>query len=142
MSTAIINGQVVTVEPLTRPARVVADPQPPLPLAIMRAIAAKRGEIMAEYKEAVALIKQGYDEDEIKSWPKQEEQARKFLEGETPFFLANLAAERGISTQALADKILEKVAAYELSFSTALGRRDFRLKQLAEATTIEEINSV
>lgn len=114
------------------------------------AVKLKKHEILSAYSAVAAQIKSGYDDDEMKSWPKQEEQAKRYLsdsnaEGLT--FLHSLAQLRGLTTQALAQRIVTKVAAYEQAFSFALGTRDQKLLQLAAVDlqapdAIDQINAI
>jgi len=142
----IINGQVVELTQAELDT-IAAERQA---RAVPRAIKAKRREILQQYSAAVAQIKGGYDQNEIDSWPKQEAQARAYLADPEALgldFLHNLAWQRGTPVPTLAERIMLKVAEFEVAFSTALGTRDRRLTALADIdleapNTLDLINNV
>lgn len=74
---------------------------------------------------AGAALKNGYPQWEIDGWHKQEEQARAALADNsavTPL-LDSLASSRGVDRLWLAQKIVDKVAAYEAAYGALCGKR-------------------
>lgn len=101
--------------------------------AVHDALQAKRREIMAEYKAAVALISAGYDVHEIDSWPQQSAEAHAYTldaESSTPL-LSALATEQGLTVSDVAAKVLLKESIYKTAYGVALGRKKSRLAALA-----------
>jgi hypothetical protein len=73
----------------------------------------------------VAQIKAGYTEDEIKSWDKQEAEARAwFADNTAPTpLLDGIVFESGEAKEALVANIIAKADAYAAAFGKALGRK-------------------
>ena len=79
----------------------------------------------AQFLLEVAQIKSGYSEDEIKSWDKQESEARAYLTdnlAETPLIDA-LIAETREDKLAFATNVIEKADSFSSAFGAALGRK-------------------
>lgn len=93
----------------------------------------KRNEISKEFEDAVALIKSGYTEDEIKSWDKQENEARAYTADNlspTPLLDA-ISASRGKDKATVVGNVILKADAYAVPYGAALGTKQAREDALA-----------
>lgn len=84
-------------------------------------------EINAAYQNAVDELTAGYPDHEIKSWPKQEAEARAYLadpNAPTPF-IDSMLQERPLEggKAELVSRIMAKVEAYEVAVGALTGRR-------------------
>ena len=107
-----------------------AEPQAIVPIPVgqsaagqMKAAAIAR--INVSYQAAVKAMTSGYPEDEINSWPKQETEARAWLQdsnAHTPW-IDGAAAERGISKAELVDRIIANAALFAPMHGQLTGKR-------------------
>lgn len=85
----------------------------------------KLREINAACDAEVAALAEKYPDTEILSWPAQEREARALQadpNAATPL-IDNIAAQRGITREDLAGRILAKAEAYAQEAGAAFGRR-------------------
>jgi hypothetical protein len=101
-----------------------ASPAPPEPTAAER-IAAAHARINTSYQIAVNAITAGYPENEIASWPKQEEEARAFIADNTASapWLRSAADARGITPDELASLIVANADALAPLHGSLTGKR-------------------
>lgn len=94
--------------------------------------AKQRAQIIADFKAEIAPVVDGYDEQEMKSWPFQVEEARKVKDGNSSNALEWMVNGRGKgeTQEAFADKILQKRQAFESVFWPALSKKQKRLSEL------------
>lgn len=105
---------------------------------------AKLGEVKGAFENAVAAIKAGYPEDEIKTWDKQEAEARAWLANdtvETPMIDAMLARRPTLTKQALVERIIFKANIFAGIVGTLVGERQDLEDSIAVATP-DTINSI
>lgn len=98
-------------------------PVPPPPFDDVAA--AKLREINAACDAEVAALAEKYPDTEILSWYRQEREARELQanpQAVTPL-IDNIAAQRGITREDLAGRILAKAEAYAQEAGAAFGRR-------------------
>lgn len=103
--------------------RVEAYISPPPPMSGL--FAAKLREINAACDAEVAALAAKYPDTEILSWYRQEREARELQanpQAVTPL-IDNIAAQRGITREDLAGRILAKAEAYAQEAGAAFGRR-------------------
>ena len=112
-------------------AGAVAPAPPPDPAAVYEA---RLALINAAYQQALTDVRNGYPQDEILTWSKQEREARRYLAdpAAATAFLDYLAAERGIDKADLVDRIMIKVSAAEETIGTLTGKRQ-RLEDQLDA---------
>lgn len=127
-----------------------AGPPPPsssLPpaSAILKTSALAR--INTAYQDAMNAIMAGYPEDEVKSWPKQEAEARAWLisvNAATPW-IDGAAAGRGITKAELVDKILANAALFAPlhgAFTGKLQKLRDQITALGECPTQEQLDAI
>lgn len=100
--------------------------------AQMRAVALAR--INAAYESALKALTTDYPEDEIRSWPKQEAEARAWLSDRnapTPWIDA-AAAARSITKAELVEKIISRATAFAPEYGRLTGKRQKLRNQIAE----------
>lgn len=98
----------------------------------------------AEADRLLAGLSASYPEREVQSWGQQVKEAEAFaLDGQVPMPLLDaLATARGIERGLLAQKVLEKTAAFSVAAGTILGARQ-RIEDLLEAAdTLEAVLAV
>ncbi|SEO52732.1 hypothetical protein [Nitrosovibrio sp. Nv6] len=115
-----------------------AEPQAIAPIPVgqsaagqMKAAAIAR--INASYRAAVKAMTAGYPEDEINSWPKQETEARAWLQdsnAHTPW-IDGAAAERGMSKAELVDRIIANAALFAPMHGQLTGKRQKLCDEIA-----------
>lgn len=111
----------------------------------MRAFALAR--INAAYGRALKALTADYPEDEIRSWPKQEAEARAWLSDRnapTPWIDA-AAAARSISKAELVGKILANAAAFAPEYGRLTGKRQKLRDQIAELggeVTLQQLDAI
>lgn len=104
---------------------IAAVPPPPAPPTGAEMKAAALDRIDAAYGAAVAAMTAGYPEDEIKSWPKQEMEARAWLldsSAATPW-IDRAAAGRGIAKAELIDRVMANAALFAPLHGELTGKR-------------------
>lgn len=114
------------VEP---PAGALSEPPPP---SVDDIASAKLREIKAACDAEVAALAAKYPDTEILSWYRQEREARELQadpNAATPL-IDNIAAQRGITREDLAGRIIAKAHAYALDAGAAFGRRQALEDQL------------
>lgn len=88
-------------------------------------ITAKQREIATRCEADIAVIRAGYPESEVLSWPKQEQEARAFTanaSAATPLLDA-LAAARGITKAELAARVIAKADLFAGISGAIIGKR-------------------
>lgn len=124
----------------------ISIPRPALSLETLKGITLSDIKIACD--QELNVIKAGYPRGEVDSWLKQEQQARLFINGlseSTPPsvpLLTAIAAERGITVELLATKIIEKADAFEVLSGTLIGKRQALETRINEALTIEELSLI
>ena len=104
----------------------------PASAAQMKAAALAR--INTAYEVAIKALTSDYPEDEIRSWPKQEAEARAWLSDRsapTPWIDA-AATARGMSKAELAEKIIANAAAFVPTCGQLTGKRQKLRDEIAE----------
>lgn len=113
------------------PQEIVSAPAGQSAASQMKAAATAR--INASYQAAVKAMTSGYPEDEINSWPKQEAEARAWLQDSnagTPW-IDGAAAERGMSKAELIDRIIANIALFAPMHGQLTGKRQKLCDQIA-----------
>jgi hypothetical protein len=126
---------------------ITAAPQPPVPPAPAEAKAAALNRINAGYQAAVSAMITNCPKDEIESWPKQEAEARAWLNdpsAATPW-MDGAAAGRGISKSQLATKIMDSANRFAATRGELTGKRQKlrdRIAALGDAPTQAQLDAV
>ncbi|MBN9126161.1 MAG: hypothetical protein J0I90_01040 [Nitrosospira sp.] len=92
-------------------------------------IADAHSRINTAYEAAVKALTAGYPEDEIASWPKQEDEARAFGTKDTPW-INSAAQARGIAPAALASLIIANADALAPLHGALTGKRQLLRDQI------------
>lgn len=83
-------------------------------------------QAFVQFQESMKLIKAGYTQEEIDTWPQQLEEAKAHIadpaDAVTPMLTA-YADQAGLTKDALAMQIIEKAEAFALAAGEALGRK-------------------
>src|SRR5450830_1350663 len=93
------------------------------PLADVKA--AKLAELSEAFTQRIAVIRAGYPDDEITSWPEQKVEATAFTadpSANVPL-LSHMAAARGITVADLAARVLANAAAWATMSGGLIGKR-------------------
>ncbi len=113
-----------------------------------RMISTAQARINAAYQAAVDVMTAGYPEDEIKSWPKQEQEARAWLaspsEAVTPWIDA-AAAARGITKGDLVAKIIDNANIFTVAHGALTGKRQAlrdQIDALGNDPTQEQLDAI
>lgn len=104
----------------------------PPPLSIADAAAERIVTLCSESETAMSVITFGYPEGEIKSWDKQEAEARALLadaNASTPL-LSAMASARGITVTDLATRVIAKADAFAVAAGAIIGKRQALEDQL------------
>ena len=106
----------------------------------------KTAGIVAEFNGAVAAMKAGYSDDEVKSWDKQEAEAEAVLADPltvTPLLSARVA-RRGDTVAALAATVAANAAMFTSAYGDALGLLHSRQVVLAaiDLTAVDAIDQI
>ena len=110
-------------------------------------IAAAHARINASYEQAVNALTAGYPATEIASWPKQEEEARRFLADEnaiTPW-LSGAATARGLNKMQFSLLIVANANALAPLHGALTGRRQVlrdQIDALGGSPTQEQLDAV
>jgi hypothetical protein len=132
---------------------IAAARQPPAPstpatqltTSQMKAVALAR--INAAYKAAVEAQTEGYPEEEIRSWPKQEAEARAWLQDSsapTPW-IDGAAAGRGVSKVELIDRIISNAVLFAPMHGQLTGKRQKLCDQitaLGDQPTQQQLDAI
>jgi hypothetical protein len=126
---------------------IAAVPQPPVPRAPAEAKAAALNRINAAYQAAVSAMITNYPKDEVESWPKQEAEARAWLNdpSATTPWMDGAAAGRGISKPQLASKIIDSANRFAAAHGELTGKRQKlrdRIAALGDAPTQAQLDGV
>ena len=92
-------------------------------------------KVVSDFLAEVAVVKEGYTEDEIKSWPQQVAEAKAYnLDpiSDTPLLDA-IAAASVVTKDELVSKVTTNAAQYASVFGTALGKKQKAIKDLGAA---------
>lgn len=120
---------------------------PPPPDTSAQLIEAAHARINTAYQAAVNALTAGYPEDEIKSWPKQEIEARAWLADNnvaTPWIDAAVVA-RGIAKSELVTKIIANADLFAPAHGQLTGKRQAlrdQISALGETPTQEQLDAV
>ena len=89
-------------------------------------------EINASFEEEIAMIKTGYVEDEIKSWPQQIAEAQAYQADSTAAtpMLDEMVKATGATKADLATRITTNAAQYATVFGAALGKKQKAIADL------------
>jgi len=101
-------------------------------------------EINGAFDAAMNTLIGSYPEREISSWPQQEKEARAYLADPaavTPLLDA-LSTARGVTKDALAQKIVAKADAFAAAAGALIGKRQALEDKINAATTIEELEAI
>jgi hypothetical protein len=92
----------------------------------------KINEINATFEEEIAVIKTGYVEDEIKSWPQQIAEAQAYQADNTAVtpLLDAMVAQRGGTKDELVLRIATNATQYAQVFGAALGKKQKAIADL------------
>jgi len=113
--------------------------------------AEKKAEIRAAFEASIQSALKTYPLVERDSWPKQRQEAEAFDQwrndgrsGNAPAtpLLDGIAAERGISTEDMVDRVLTKVAEFDNIAAQALGKKQRLEDQIEAATTQRAVAEV
>jgi hypothetical protein len=122
-------------------------PSSSLPPASTTLKTAALARINTAYQDAMNAIMADYPEDEVKSWPKQEAEARAWLmsaNAATPW-IDGAAASRGITKAGLVDKILANAALFAPLHGALTGKRQKLRDQiiaLGECPTQKQLDAI
>lgn len=134
---------------------VVIEPYSPLS-SFTDVAAAKLREINAYCDAEVAALAAKYPDTEVLSWYRQEREARELQadpQASTPL-IDNIAAQRGITREDLASRIITKADDYALEAGAAIGRRQaledqieavaarFKAHEITEAQARAEVEAL
>ncbi|MDY0164507.1 hypothetical protein [Desulfobotulus sp.] len=100
--------------------------------------------ILHQSDAAMAALAGSYSAHEKLSWDKQEAEARAYLadsSSPTPL-LSGIAAARNLTVEDLAQRVLAKVAAYEVAAGQILGEQQRCEDSIKKATSIEAVQTV
>ena len=94
--------------------------------------AAAIADINATFEEEIAAVKEGYLDDEIKSWPQQIAEAQAYQADNTAStpLLDAMVAERGTTKDELVIRIATNASAYAAVFGAALGKKQKAIADL------------
>ncbi|MDQ3185986.1 MAG: hypothetical protein M3Q16_05895 [Pseudomonadota bacterium] len=126
---------------------IAAAPQPPAPPTVAEMKTAAVNRINAAYGAAVVATTAGYPEDEVKSWPRQEMEARAWLldsSAATPW-IDRAAAGRGITKAELIDRITANAALFAALHGELTGKRQKLCDQitlLGDSLMQEQLNAI
>lgn len=110
-------------------------------------LAKQKTVINAAFSEAIALLVTQYPQDEISSWPKQEQEARAYVANntaQTPL-LDSIAAARQIAKSELVQRIIAKAELYAQISGQLIGYRqklEDQLDALPNNATKAQIEAV
>lgn len=119
---------------------IVAIPEPSLKEAKER----KLVEIQRAVDETLAPLSSEYPYKEVLSFPTQEKEARAYLaDPSTPtVLLSPMAAERGISVEDLARRIVAKADAATVKTGVVIGMGQKDRDRVAAAQSVEDVNAI
>ncbi|SCY25916.1 hypothetical protein SAMN05216420_10421 [Nitrosospira sp. Nl5] len=126
---------------------IAAAPQPPARPRAAELKAAALGRINEAYGAAVAALTEDYPQDEVKSWPRQEMEARAWLAdaGAATPWIDQAAAGRGIAKAELVGRIMAKAALFAPLHGELTGKRQRlrdRIAALGESPSQEELDAI
>lgn len=92
----------------------------------------KISEINVEFMKEIAVVKEGYTEDEIKSWPQQIAEAQAYQANQTAStpLLDAIVTKRGTTKDELVLRIANNASAYAAVFGAALGKKQKAIADL------------
>lgn len=124
--------------------REIPPPEPEPEPTIEDLRRAKRAEIESAYWVTIALVTDGYTQEERDSWTKQYLEARAVLAdaGAATPLLSAIAAQRAIAVADLAVLVVEKAELYATIAGAAFGRRRVLLADLDAAQTPDAIDAI
>lgn len=95
-------------------------------------IASKANEIDSDFESEISILKAGYTDDEMKSWDKQDQEARAYLLDNTSTtpLLSSMIGERGGDIHDFSIKIVKNSDSWSVAYGAALGRKQKRQKEL------------
>lgn len=117
----------------------------PLPTAEL--ILAAHSRINATYQASVEAMTTGYPDDEVKSWSKQEEEARAWLldnQAPTPWIDGAISA-RGITKADMIDRIMENAVLFAPLHGALTGKRQKlrdEIDSLGDGPTQEQLDAI
>lgn len=118
---------------------------PPPTLSVLKKL--KLAEINDEFKKVMQPITAGIPDIEVKSWLKQEAEARAYQANPTAAtpLIDGLASSRNVNKDELVTRIIDKADAYANLSGTLIGRRqglEDALNALPESATPEDIAAI
>ena len=86
----------------------------------------------SEFEKEVAVLKEGYTEDEVKSWPQQVAEAIAYQADQTAetTMLDAIVVSSGVAKDELVLKIVSNASQYAKVFGAALGKKQKAIKDL------------
>jgi len=97
----------------------------PHPLTLDQVKAVKLSELAVAFTQRISVIRAGYPDDEITSWPEQKVEATAFTadaSANVPL-LSHMAAARGITVADLASRVLANASAWATMSGGLIGKR-------------------
>jgi len=112
--------------------------------SLLRAKEVKSKQILQKYNEAVDSAIENYSWLEVISWHKQELQAIEYLadSGADVPLLEALATQNNVTKTVAANYILSKKAARDTAIGNLIGKKQYLLTQVDNATTITEVQAI
>ena len=112
-------------------------------------VSVKAAQIVSDFESEVSQLKANYTETEIKSWGKQEQEAREYLSNNSTItpLLSSMVSERGDTVLNLATKIVGNADAWAVAYGAALGRKHRRESAISavdlnSATVLTQIKEI
>jgi hypothetical protein len=111
---------------------------------LQAARAARLADINAACERALAALSQTYPAGEVQSWAQQVKEAESLAADPAAVvpLLEAIATARGLTAAELADRVLQKTAAYATLSGELIGRRQAAEDLLATATTLEKVEAI
>lgn len=105
---------------------------------------AKMLEVNSAFESVITTMKAGYTEDEIKSWDKQENEARAYVldAGATVPLLTAMATAGGTTVSALVTRVIIKADLWATNYGAELGKKQGLEDAILVAATAHDVAAV